>query len=120
MYRAGTEEAKTLFSRLGLALGKIDGKPDHPNYLFDELFRLLTHVADRLAGQGIDKADVLSLAGRALFFVFFVIAKLLQEEYASRIAPNASGLMACFETAENAAATCAHGLTKRSTEIFCR
>ena len=106
-YRAGTEEAKTLFSRLGLALDKIDGEPDHPNYLFDELFRLLTHVADRLAGQGVDKADVLSLAGRALFLRFLRDRQIVKENYASRIAPGAAGLMACFETAENAAATCA-------------
>ena len=36
VYRAGTEEAKTLFSRLGLALDRLDGEPDHPNYLFDQ------------------------------------------------------------------------------------
>jgi len=106
VYRAGTEEAKTLFSRLGLALGRIDGEPDHPNYLFDELFRLLTHVADRLAGQDIDKADVLSLVGRALFFRFLRDRQVVRKHDVSQIAPTASGLSACFETAENAAATC--------------
>jgi hypothetical protein len=107
LYRAGTDEAKTLFSRLGLALGKTDGEPDHPNYLFDELFKLLTHVADRLAGQDIDKADVLSLAGRALFLRFLRDRQVVQEQDVSQIAPTASGLSACFETVENAAATCA-------------
>lgn len=106
LYRAGTEEAKTLFSRLGLALGRIEGEPDHPNYLFEDLYKLLMHVADRLAGQGIDKADVLSLVGRALFFRFLRDRRIVQEADASRIAPDASGLGACFETANNAAATC--------------
>lgn len=106
VYRAGTDEAKTLFSRLGLALEIFDGEPDHPNYLFDELFRLLTHVADRLAGQDIDKGDVLSLVGRALFFRFLRDRHVVQEQNVSQIAPTASGLRACFETAEDAAATC--------------
>jgi hypothetical protein len=105
-YRAGSEEAKTLFSRLGLALDKIEGEPDHPNYLFDELFRLLTHVADQLAGQGIDKEDVLSLAGRALFFRFLRDREIVTERYVSQIAPHASELMKCFGMPENAAATC--------------
>ncbi len=107
VYRAGTAEAKTLFSRLGLALDKIAGEPDHPNYLFDVLFKLLRHVADRLAGQGIDKVDVLSLAGRALFLRFLRDRHIVQEPDIAQIAPTASGLRTCFETAENAAATCA-------------
>jgi hypothetical protein len=107
LYQAGTEEAKTLFSRLGLALGKIEGEPDHPNYLFDELFRLLTHVANRLAEKGIDKGDVLSLAGRALFLRFLRDRYIITERDISQIAPTASGLKACFETPESSAATCA-------------
>ena len=105
-YHAGTEEAATFFSRLGLAL--IEVGPDSPraDYVFDEMFRLLKHVADRLAEQ-LSKRDVLSLVGRALFFRFLCDRGIVTEDNVSRIAPKASILKACFETPENAAATCA-------------
>ena len=91
LYRAGTDEASTLFSRLALALAEIGGEPDHPDYLFDEMLRLLTHAANRLVEQSIDKDDVLSLVGRALFFRFLRDRVIITERYASQIAANASG-----------------------------
>ena len=75
LYRAGTDEASTLFSRLGLVLAEIGGEPDHPDYLFDEMLRLLTHAANGLVEKGIDKDDVLSLVGRRCSSAFFATAK---------------------------------------------
>ena len=107
LYRAGTDEAATLFSRLGLALAEIGGEPDHPDYLFDEMLRLLTHAANRLVEQRIEKGDVLSLVGRALFFRFLCDREIVTERSAAHIAAGGSGLISCFATATNAAATCA-------------
>jgi len=64
VYRAGTSQALTFFSRL--ALGEYDGK-GHPrtvDFVFERMFELLKQSADSLA-ETLDKADVLSLVGRA-------------------------------------------------------
>ena len=107
LYRAGSDEAATLFSRLGLALAdEVGGEPDHPDYLFDAMLGLLTHAANRLVEQGIDKDDVLSLVGRALFFRFLCDREIVTERSASHIAAAGSGLKSCFATAASAAATC--------------
>lgn len=105
VYRAGTSEALTFFSRL--ALGEYDGKgePQTTDFVFKRMFERLQGSADSLA-HSLDKADVLSLVGRALFFRFLCDRQIIKEEHKSAIAPNASELFACFDTAENAAATC--------------
>lgn len=105
-YRAGTDEAATLFSRLGLGLIRAEGEPERPDPLFDEMFRLLMHVAGRLVKEGINRPDVLSLVGRALFFRFLFDRKIVTPDYASRIAKGADRLESCFATAANAASTC--------------
>ena len=71
------------------------------------MLRLLTHAANRLVEQGIDKGDVLSLVGRALFFRFLCDREIVTERSASHIAAGGSGLKSCFATAASAAATCA-------------
>jgi len=106
-YESGTGKAITFFSRL--ALGEYDGKgePRHADYAFEGMFELLKQAGEQLAGpQGLEKNDVLSLIGRALFFRFLVDRQVVTEERdRSRIAPRASDLYACFDSAENAAAT---------------
>jgi len=105
VYHAGTSEALTFFSRL--ALGEYDGKgqPQTVDFVFDRMFNLLQESADALA-QSLNKADVLSLVGRALFFRFLCDRQIVKEENVVAIAPSASDLFACFDTPENAAATC--------------
>jgi len=104
-YRAGTGEALTFFSRL--ALGQYDGpgEPATPDQVFKEMFDLLNQGANRLAHQ-ITLSDVLSLIGRALFFRFLQDRHVITERHTKTIAPKASSLQACFDTAENASATC--------------
>jgi len=106
-YSAGTEEAATFFSRLGLGLVEEGTDAPRADYLFDEMFRLLTHAADRLVTESVSKRDVLSLVGRALFFRFLCDREIVTESNVSRVAPMASSLKACFGTPDNAAATCA-------------
>jgi hypothetical protein len=105
VYRAGTGEASTFFSRL--ALGQYDGcgEPAKPDQVFKEMFDLLKEGADRLAHL-IGRSDVLSLIGRALFFRFLQDRHVITERNTKKIAPGASGLKACFDAAENASATC--------------
>jgi len=105
-YHPGTSEAETFFSRL--ALGKYDGigEPAAGDEVFKEMFELLDQGADRLAHR-IGQGDVLSLIGRALFFRFLQDRHVIKESDAKKIAPKATGLMHCFDSAENATATCA-------------
>ena len=106
-YRAGQGEAITFFSRL--ALGQYDGtgEPEHADFAFEEMFKLLRQAGEQLAGpEGLDKQDVLSLIGRALFFRFLVDRQVVTEDRdRPRIAPRAANLHECFKNAENAAAT---------------
>ena len=103
-YHAGTSEALTFFSRL--AQGRFDGEgePDEADFMFREMLSLLNEGADRLA-QILGPANVLSLLGRALFFRFLCDRNIVTEQDTERIAPQASGLLACFDNAENAHAT---------------
>lgn len=105
IYRAGTGEALTFFSRL--ALGRYDGtgEPVGADFVFSQMFDLLKHSADDLAVH-LERSDVLSLVGRALFFRFLRDRQVVKEENTGVIAPRAGTLLACFDTAENAAATC--------------
>lgn len=105
VYRAGTKEALTFFSRL--ALGRYDGRgePQSVDFVFTRMFDRLRESADILAAT-LDKADVLSLVGRALFFRFLCDRHVIKEENRAVIAPDADELFASFDTAESAAATC--------------
>jgi type I restriction-modification system DNA methylase subunit len=103
-YSAGTGEATTFFSRL--ALGEYDGEGQpKADFVFTEMFALLKQGADGLA-EHLNRADVLSLIGRALFFRFLWDRQIVKEETKKAIAPTATSLLACFETAQSAAATC--------------
>lgn len=104
-YRAGTGEAQTFFSRLVLGQYDGQGEPASSEQLFKEMFDLLNEGANRLADK-LGQSDVLSLIGRALFFRFLQDRRIVGEIDRKAIAPNANSLNACFDTAENAAATC--------------
>jgi hypothetical protein len=105
IYNAGTSEALTFFSRL--ALGKFDGlgEPSKTDFVFDKMFELLKQSAEVLAAE-LDKSDVLSLVGRALFFRFLCDRQIVTEGNKAAIAPEASEIYASFDTPQNAAATC--------------
>jgi hypothetical protein len=104
-YQAGTGEAVTLAARLALGEYIGRGKPAAHDFIFKEMFELLKTGADRLVLQ-VDKSDVLSLVGRALFFRFLRDRQVITDANTRIIAPKAGSLLNCFDTAENAAATC--------------
>ena len=104
-YHPGTGEATTFVSRL--ALGEYDGagEPRDSDFVFSEMFELLTGVANRLVGV-VSKLDVLSLIGRALFFRFLRDRHVITDRDTRAVAPKAIELLACFDNAANAEATC--------------
>lgn len=105
VYNAGTSEALTFFSRL--ALGRYDGRgePRTNDFVFEKMFELLRQSAEALA-HALDKADVLSLIGRALFFRFLCDRQIVTQGQKTAIAPEASEIYSSFDTPKNAAATC--------------
>lgn len=105
IYRAGSPEALTFFSTL--VHGKYDGPGDPPqaDFIFNSMFDLLKHGADQLAAT-LDRSDVLSLVGRALFFRFLRDRQIITEENRRAIAPGATSLLSCFDTAASAFASC--------------
>ena len=108
LYQKGTGKALTFFSRL--SMGEYDGKgePSSPDYVFDQMFHLLEHITNELAGRyNVDKDDVLSLIGRALFFRFLCDRRVVKPQSLRSIAPNADNLKNCFQTPKNATSTSA-------------
>lgn len=107
IYQAGTAEASTFFSRL--ALGRCDEMPTGPDadYLFHEMFQLVDRTATRLEELQVERADVLSLVGRALFFRFLTDRLIAKPADLKVIAPRAKTLAECFDNAENATSTSA-------------
>ncbi|NQT53760.1 N-6 DNA methylase, partial [bacterium] len=108
-YRAGSGEAVTFFSRLALGHYSGRGDPARTDSAFQGMRRLLEQAATRLADprHGLDKPDVLSLMGRALFFRFLIDRQIVDEQDIGDIAPSAPDRFACFDTAQDAAKTSA-------------
>jgi hypothetical protein len=107
-YKKGTGQALTFFSRL--SMGEYDGKeePSSPDYVFDAMIRLLERIADELVGQhNVNKDDVLSLIGRALFFRFLCDRKVLKPQSLRSVSTDAANLRDCFKNARSAASTSA-------------
>ncbi|MCP3997062.1 MAG: N-6 DNA methylase [bacterium] len=82
------------------------------DYVFKEIFGLLEQTIDRYVGTGnkrprVPPLDVLSMAGRALFFRFLVDRKIVIDRELPDICPTADGLKDTFANAEKAAQTSA-------------
>ncbi len=82
------------------------------DYVFKKIFGLLEQTIDAYVGTGkkkprIQPLDVLSMAGRALFFRFLVDRRIVIEKELRDICPAADGLKDTFADAERAAQTSA-------------
>lgn len=82
------------------------------DYVFKKIYDLLTQTTDEYVGVGQEKPviqplDVLSMAGRALFFRFLVDRKIVRDTELEDICPAAAGLKDTFANAEKAAQTSA-------------
>jgi N-6 DNA methylase len=81
------------------------------DYVFHKIFDLLTQTTDEFvpkAGKGrLDALEVLSMAGRALFFRFLIDRRIVLENERDDICSAANELKDAFSTAEKAAQTSA-------------
>jgi SAM-dependent methyltransferase len=104
-YTPGSTAGKCLFSRL--ALGVTAGEDFAAgDAVFDRLFRLLKHAANKIAENEALRPDALSLVGRALFFRFLRDRGVLCNYPVQKVSPNAKDWTECFADARNAADTC--------------
>src|ERR1035441_5336343 len=107
-FRPDTPEARSLFARMALGEYEAEGAPPEADYVYEEMFKLLTGVADNIVGAntGAERGDVLSLVGRALFLRFLSDRGVVTTENLKEIAPGARRFDECFASATNAAHTC--------------
>lgn len=81
------------------------------DYVFHKIFDLLTRTTNEFVpkeGKGeLDALEVLSMAGRALFFRFLIDRRIVLENEREEICSAASDLKDAFSTAEKAAQTSA-------------
>jgi hypothetical protein len=89
---------------MATGLFTLEGQPTAPDYVFDEIHRLLTEADAALAGR-MSPLEVLSVAGRALFFRFLHDRRIVLAEELHEICPKAKDLKDVFTDAERAAAT---------------
>ena len=79
------------------------------DYVFKEIYGLLIQTTNAFVpenGKGrLEALDVLSMAGRALFFRFLIDRKIVLDGECAEICAAATGLKDCFSTAEKAAQT---------------
>lgn len=99
-----TSPAPLLFQGLATGLVTVEGQPTAPDYVFDEIHGLLTEADAALAGR-MSPLEVLSIAGRALFFRFLHDRRIVLPAELHEISPKASDLKDVFSDAERAAAT---------------
>ena len=93
-----------LFQSLATGAITLEGQATAPDYVFDEIHDLLTQADAALAGH-VSPLEVLSVAGRALFFQFLHDRRIILPQELHEICPKAKDLKDVFTDAERAAAT---------------
>jgi len=88
------------------------GEIQDTDYVFRKIFDLLTQTTKEFVEEKSNKPpleplDVLSMAGRALFFRFLIDRRIVLQEEITEICPAADSLKDAFATAEKAAHTSA-------------
>ena len=97
-------DAPFFFQNLASGSFSLDGQPQAPDYVFDEIHSLLASADQDLAAT-MRPLDILSVAGRALFFRFLHDRRIVLPRELSEICPPADDLKDVFSDAERAAAT---------------
>lgn len=105
-YAEGSTEGRSLFTRLayGISEGEDFAAGDA---VFGRLFKLIKHVANKIAQNESLRPDALSLVGRALFVRFLWDRGILKDYSFQKVAPKAMDWTDCFANPKNAADTCA-------------
>lgn len=97
-------DAPMFFQKLATGSYAIEGQAQSPDYVFDEIHRLLTSADEDLAGQLLP-LEILSVTGRALFFRFLHDRRIVRSEELADICPSAHDLRDVFSDAARATAT---------------
>jgi SAM-dependent methyltransferase len=107
-FQPDTPKARSLFARMALGEYEAEGAPREADYVYEAMFKLLTGVANSIlsAGSGIERNDVLSLVGRALFLRFLSDRGVVTPATLENIAPATEQLDDCFAGPTRAAHTC--------------
>jgi type I restriction-modification system DNA methylase subunit len=107
-FHADTPEARSLFARMALGEYEAEGAPAQADYVYEAMFKLLTGVANHIIANStcMERGDVLSLVGRALFLRFLSDRGVVTAENLNNVAPGAQRLDDCFADTTKAAHTC--------------
>jgi hypothetical protein len=105
-YTPGGLAGRCLLSRLAFGITEVEDFAAG-DAVFDRLFKLLKHAANRIARNENLRPDALSLVGRALFFRFLRDRGVLDNYPFTKVAPGAKDWTDCFGNATNAFHTCA-------------
>jgi hypothetical protein len=102
--------ATAFFQSLATGTFNLDGRPTHADYVYDTIHELLKRASEDLAEtegrrDRMRGLDVLSTAGRALFFRFLIDREIVMNSELGEIAPQARDVRDCFSDADKAAAT---------------
>ena len=97
-------EAPLFFQKLATGSFSLEGQAETPDYVFDEIHRLLASADTELAGT-LAPLEVLSITGRALFFRFLHDRRIVMPQELADICPPAYDLKDVFTDAARAAAT---------------
>lgn len=97
-------DAPLFFQKLATGSYVIEGQSQSPDYVFDEIHRLLASADEDLAGQ-MPPLEILSVTGRALFFRFLHDRRIVRSGELAEICPSAHDLRDVFSDAARATAT---------------
>lgn len=97
-------DAPYFFQSLASGSFALYGQPHAPDYVFDEIHRLLASADEDLAAT-MRPLDILSVTGRALFFRFLHDRRIVLPQELGEICQPANDLKDVFSDAERAAAT---------------
>jgi hypothetical protein len=102
--------APIFFQSLATGAFDLEGRPEHPDYVYKTIYELLTKASEDLAGREgktgpMHGLDVLSTTGRALFFRFLIDRRIVLSSEIGKISPGAHDLNDAFSDSEKAAAT---------------
>jgi len=104
--RSSASEAPLFFQ--GLVQGTFQGnrRTESSDYVFQKIFGLLRRTSEAFVPSGmLAPLDVLSMAGRALFFRFLIDRKIVVPGELGEICEGATNLKGVFRCAESAALT---------------
>jgi hypothetical protein len=105
--RKDDPEAPLFFQKIVNGIFEIDGQPDAPDYVFNQIHDLLSISSKILIEtHSLNPLDVLSFLGRALFFRFLWDRKIIRRNELKDICPHATSPGECFSSVVNSIATC--------------